>query len=74
VEFVAGDFGHGAGETDLAGGFLDLAAQVASQGGEPNRFLIFHLTFPGPSGRPELAYPHGPLPFGAAKAEPNGCC
>ena len=39
-----------------------------------NRFLIFHLTFPGPSKRPGLAYPHGPLPFGAAEAKPNGCC
>jgi hypothetical protein len=30
VEFVAGDFGDGAGETDRPGGFAELAAQLAS--------------------------------------------
>ncbi len=32
MALVAGDFGHGAGELDGAGGLGDLAAQGASQG------------------------------------------
>ena len=39
-----------------------------------NRFLIFHVTFRGPSGRSQLDYPSGPVPFESAEARPNGRC
>jgi hypothetical protein len=66
---------------DLAGGFGDIEFGHEPDVGPTlgaeldkllNRFLIFHLTFPGPNGGPGLAHPNGPLPFEGAEARSNG--